>query len=92
MDYNKTKVSIGKVRSYNNSIGDIISKEGVYLFTQEELEENESININDIVLFRGEEIQNQKKAFFIKKLNPNKNLKHQVYTKKKSKEIFKEND
>ena len=84
MDYNKATVLVGKVRNFNETTGEIVAKEGIYLFTQDEISEGEVITINDMVLFRGEEVQGQKKAYFIKKLNPEKDLNNQIYTKTKS--------
>jgi hypothetical protein len=92
MDYNKTTISIGKIKSYDQATGEIVSQEGIFLFTKEDISDEELININDMVLFRGEEIQGQKKAFFIRKLNPTKDLNNQVYTKTKSIKFLKEND
>ena len=91
MDYNNTTISIGKVRNYDQMVGDIVSKEGTFLFTKEDIAE-EYINVNDLVLFRGEEVQGQKKAFFIRKINPSKDLNEQIYTKRKRRYLLKEND
>ncbi len=92
MDYNNAKISVGKIRTFDQTSGDIVSQEGNFLFTKEDIAENEIININDIVLFRGEEIKGQKKAFFIRRINPNKNINDQVYAKTKSIKFLKEND
>ena len=92
MDYNKATVLVGKVRNFDETTGEIVSKEGIYLFTRDEISEGEVITINDMVLFRGEEVQSQKKAYFIKKLNPEKDLNNQIYTKTKSIKFLKENE
>lgn len=92
MDYNKATILVGKVRSFDELTGEIVSKEGIYLFTQDEISEGEVITINDMVLFRGEEVQGQNKAYFIKKLNPEKDLNNQIYTKTKSIKFLKENE
>lgn len=92
MDYNNATVTIGKVKSYNECVGDIVAKEGIFMFTKEDIVEEESIVINDMVIFRGEEVQGQKKAFFIRKLNPSKNIDDQVYAKTKTIKFLKEND
>ncbi len=84
MDYNNSLVTIGKVRTYDSLTGEIISKEGLYLFTQESISDGENINVNDIVLFRGEEINNTKVAFFVRKLNPNKNINDQISRRTKN--------
>lgn len=92
MDYNNATVTIGKVKSYNECVGDIVAKEGIFMFTKEDIVEEESIVISDMVIFRGEEVQGQKKAFFIRKLNPSKNIDDQVYAKTKKIKFLKEND
>lgn len=92
MEYNNVKISVGKIRSYDQTTGSIVSQDGNFIFTKEAIVENEELNPNDMVLFRGEEVQGQKKAFFIRKLNPTKDLNNQVYTKTKSIKFLKEND
>lgn len=92
MDYNNSLVTVGKVRTYDSLTGEIISKDGVYIFTKENISDGEKINENDTVLFRGEEINNIKVAFFIKKLNPELGLEEEIYRKVKRKEKVQEND
>lgn len=92
MDYNKAAVLVGKVRNFDDTTGEIVSKEGIYLFTQDEISKGEIITVNDMVLFRGEEVQGQKKAYFIKKLTPEKDISNQIYTKTKSIKFLKENE
>lgn len=92
MEYNKTILTIGKVRSYDNITGEIIAKEGSFIFTSNNVDPEDSLNIDDIVFFRGEEVQGTKKAFYIKKLNPDKDLNNQIYQKTKNKRFLKEND
>ena len=92
MDYNKATVSIGKVRNYDNCVGDIITKNGIFIFTHEDILDGEIIKKGDIVIFRAEEIQNQNKAFFIKKLAREKKLTPKLYTKKKLTKFLKENE
>ncbi len=85
MDYNKATVSIGKVRTFDSISGEIVSKEGeTYIFTKDSISESETIFPNDIVLFRGEEIHSTKVAYFIKRLEPDKDLNNQVYSKTKN--------
>lgn len=81
---------IGKVRTFDEFVGEIVSSNGVYLFTKEGILEGEKINPNDMVVFRGEEVTNTKKAFFIKKITPNKSLEEVIY--KKTKTPRKENE
>lgn len=92
MDYNNAKVLIGKIIEYDNYVGSIAAKDGIYLFTQEDIVDGEELLLKDLVIFRGEDIQNQKKAYFIKKLNPKKNLGNQIYIKTKNIKYLKDND
>lgn len=92
MDYNQANVFIGKVRTYENSAGEIVSNDGTYLFTEDSISSNEEISLNDMVLFRGEEIHGIKKAFFIRKLEPTIDLNDQVYQKTKGLKQSKKND
>ena len=92
MDYNNTLITIGKIKNYNCSTGEIVSKEGIYIFTQDNIAEGEELATNDMVLFRGEQVKDVKVAYFIKKLSPEKNLEEQIYTKTKSRKFLKEND
>lgn len=77
-----SKYNIGKIKSYDNFVGEIVAKDGTYIFTSYEVLE-EPINPNDMVIFRGEQIQNINKAFFIKRINPEKDLKSSDYKKTK---------
>lgn len=90
MEYNS--YTIGKVRTFDNYVGEIISQDDVYLFIAENISSPEKIAANDMVLFRGEEINNVKTAFFIKKLNHNLDLEEEVYRKVKRIETDQEND
>lgn len=92
MDYNNAKVLLGKIVEYDNFVGKIISKEGIYMYTEEDIVEGQEIKLNDLVIFRGEEIQNQKKAYFVKKINPERNLKNQIYMKIKNNKYNKDNN
>ena len=92
MDYNKTIVTIGKIRSYNGITGEIVSKDGIYIFTQDNILEGENISQNDIVIFRGELVQDVRVAYFIKKVSPSKLLDSEFYKSSKSIKLLKEND
>lgn len=72
---------IGKIRSYDNFVGEIVSQKGTYMFTNKDLSTEEEININDTVIFRGENVQNIKKAFFIRKIDLTKNLNSEIEQK-----------
>ena len=78
MEPNK-QYNIGKVRNYDKYTGEIISQDGVYIFLNENISDCKNLNINDIVMFRGEEIQGTKKAFFVQKLDPEKNIDNEIY-------------
>lgn len=77
MDSNKT-YNIGKIRSYDQYVGEIIAKDGTYIFLNEDPYNEEKYGLNDVVLFRGEEIQGAKKAFFVKKLNNTKDYEEEI--------------
>jgi hypothetical protein len=77
MDSNQS-YNIGKIRAYDNYIGEIIAKDGTYIFVNEDNINNEKFKLNDIVMFRGEEIQGLKKAFFVKKLTSEKNFEEEI--------------
>ncbi len=58
---------IGKVIKYKNKEGLIISLSGItYLFLKTDLKN--SIRVNDLVIFRPEEIEHVKRAFFVREL------------------------
>ena len=77
MDSNQS-YNIGKIRAYDNYIGEIIAKDGTYIFVNEDNINTEKFKLNDIVMFRGEEIQGLKKAFFVKKLTSEKNFEEEI--------------
>lgn len=79
----KETYNIGKIRSYDNYVGEIIAKDGTYMFINDNLSDEEKLNLNDVVMFRGEEVQGTKKAFFVKKLDSSKNLEEEVLKKLK---------
>lgn len=91
MDFN-TIITIGKVRTYNDITGEIVSKDGIYLFSKDDIADDETICIEDVVRFRGEEKHGIKRAYFIRKLTPNKNLSDYPQDKPKVFKLLKEND
>ena len=91
MDFN-TKMLIGKVRTYNDITGEIVSKDGLYLFTTEDIIDNENLCVEDIVTFRGEEIHGSKRAYFIRKVTPKKELNENSLDGQKVFKLMKEND
>lgn len=84
MDYNKATVKIGRVRSYDNSVGEIVTLDEKYIFTKDSIAETEELSTNDMVVFRGEEIQGMKRAFFIRRVTREKSLSIHKYTKSKT--------
>ena len=58
---------IGKIHDYDNYSGKIVSSSGVYMFLHHDIK-NEDIKEGDIVIFRPEKINNENRAFSIKKL------------------------
>ena len=58
----------GEIRSYENGVGKIISKEEEYIFNDDDLE-NGPIVIGDKVYFRPEEVNDIKGAFFVFKID-----------------------
>ena len=83
MDYDQ--IQIGKITKYNDltQIGEIVSKNGPFMFIRSDViyDENEDIQLNDIVQFRGELIQDTNRAFFIKKIDPQKEYVDNSYVK-----------
>lgn len=92
MEYNKAIVTVGKIRSYNGVTGEVVSKDGIYIFTQDNILEGENISQNDIVVFRGELVQNVRFAYFIKKVTPSKLSDSEFYKSNKSIKLLKGND
>ncbi len=82
-----SNIYIGKIHEYDSFIGKIVTTTGTYLFIGDDVENDALLEKDDVVMFRGETIHNQKRAFFIKKLNPELNLEEQVQRKlRKTKE------
>lgn len=59
---------IGKVYSYDNKLGKIVTDNDEYLFNEDDIE-SESINKGDLVQFRPEVINDINRAFFVSKTN-----------------------
>ncbi len=73
-----SNIYIGKVREYDSFIGEIVTQDETYLFMSDDIEDDTLLSKDDVVMFRGETIHDKKRAFFIKKLNPEYNLEDQV--------------
>ncbi len=59
---------IGKIYSYKNELGKILTTDDEYIFNVNDLENN-TIKEGDIVQFRPEEVNGLNRAFFISKIN-----------------------
>ncbi|MBR3660330.1 MAG: hypothetical protein IKN63_00305 [Bacilli bacterium] len=58
--------NIGKVIKYEDNQGLIVTSEGdKYLFLEKDI--NTKVNVNDLVIFRPEKVENVKRAYFVKK-------------------------
>lgn len=75
MDYNTNINKIGRVKEINKElgVGKIIDIDNIYLFTINDIKED--INVGDIVKFRGENVKNTKKAFFVNKITEDYEIK-----------------
>ena len=60
--------SIGKITKYKDYVGEIVSKDGKYMFATNE--NNNSFQEGDFVVFRAENKQNMKVAYFVNKITP----------------------
>lgn len=78
-------IKIGKIRKYENSVGEIVSNAGNFMFTEDCIASSETINVDDYVLFRGEEIGPIKKAFFLRKIDLTNPLDKEITAKTKTK-------
>ena len=74
MSYNQ--VLFGKIKNidYEKGIGEIVTSDSNYMFTTDCISTDEILNIGDFVKFRAEAIHNTNKAYFVKKIDLNKNL------------------
>lgn len=57
---------VGKIKTYNGTIGTIITTESQYIFLDKDVIGD--IKIGDLVVFRDEYPQKEKRARFVKKL------------------------
>ena len=67
------KFEIGKVIDFNGYTGKILSKNGTYMFLDNDIINNSSFELGDYVIFRGEQSGDIKRAYFVqffsKKIN-----------------------
>ena len=71
-------IYVGKIKSidYKTGVGEIVTEKEKYIFLIENFDN--SLNVDDIVKFRGEKINDTLRAFFVKKIskeNINNNYK-----------------
>ena len=79
------QIKIGKILSYddNSQVGKIIDSNGnTYLFLKKDY--NEQIELLDVVQFRAEQIENNLRAFFVKKIDLQKIENIDYYIDKKN--------
>lgn len=84
-------IKIGKIKEYDSKygVGSVVDSTNTYSFTINDIKE--PINVGDIVRFRSEIINNQCKAFFIKKVNDINEIDNKIKiipAKKYNKEEF----
>lgn len=60
--------SLGKIIKYKDYVGEIMSKEGKYMFTSNE--NNNNFQEGDLVMFRPEKLYDVKVAYGVKKIKP----------------------
>ena len=60
---------IGKVKQYNGIVGFIVSESGIYKFLDRDIRELQKISVGDYVLFRGEFVNGEYRAFFVKNVS-----------------------
>lgn len=74
---------IGKIASLSDGFGKVVAEDGAYIFLDCDIKDKD-INVGTLVSFQGEEIRNEKRAFFIRKytLNNNDLASNKVYIKK----------
>lgn len=77
MDY-KGVSKIGRVKELNKGfgVGKIVAVDDTYLFTINDFKEE--INIGDIVKFRAETINKEKRAYFVSKIDQNYEIKNNI--------------
>ena len=75
---------VGKIKSYNKGMGEIESDKNTYRFLDKDLipkDNQESYNLNEEVLFRGEKVQGINRAFFVRKPKNEEEVKKYIIHK-----------
>ncbi len=74
MNMNQESYKIGKIKNYQNGAGEIVTQDDTYLFTINDIKDD-NISNGDLVKFRAEKVHDNCRAFFVKKINENFELK-----------------
>lgn len=72
---------IGKVITYDGYCGEIVSESGKYLFLDKDVDSECNVSVGRLVVFRGEIVQEKKRAYFIRgaeKLIPSEVQKQKI--------------
>ena len=69
MSYNR--IIVGKIRTidYTLGVGEIVTPDGNYMFTIDDISTEEELQVGDMVKFRAENIHDIQKAYFVNKIN-----------------------
>lgn len=65
------KYEIGKITFFDEHCGKIVSESGEYLFLESDISTQKKLQVGDLVIFRGEEKYDQKRAYFVKEADEN---------------------
>lgn len=81
MDYDNIN-KIGKIKTIDKEygVGEIVAIDDLYLFTVNDIKED--LNVGDIVKFRGEEVNEEKRAFFVDKIDETFEIKNNMIKSK----------
>ena len=69
MSYNK--IALGKIRTidYTLGVGEVVTSDGIFMFTIDDISTKEELHPGDLVKFRAEKIHDIQKAYFVSKIN-----------------------
>ena len=65
----KLPYKVGKVRNYDNYIGEIVTDKNIYYFNKNDVNNGEVVNNNDYVMFKSKTEDIFPQGYYIKKLN-----------------------
>jgi hypothetical protein len=91
MSYNK--IYLGKIRTidYMLGVGEVVTSDGDFMFTIDDISTKEELHPGDLVKFRGEKIHDIQKAYFVSKINKGYKINRFNDTEQK-KQLLKRND